>query len=62
MPASASTFTWCATVLFGRLTAAASSLTVAARSCSRPRIVVRSGSLIARTCSAVVSSIVSSSS
>ena len=62
MPASVSTFTWCATVLFGRLTAVASSVTVAARSCSRPRIVVRNGSLIARTCSAVVSSMVSARS
>ena len=40
----------------GRFTAPANSVTVAARSCRSPRRVVRSGSLIARTCSAVVSS------
>jgi p-hydroxybenzoate 3-monooxygenase len=35
--------TWWATVLYGRSSAAASSFTVAARSCSRLRIVLRSG-------------------
>ena len=41
--------TWWATVLFGRPSASASSVTVAARSWSRPRIVVRKGWLIALT-------------
>jgi len=46
-----------ATVLFGRSSAAASSVTVAARSWSRPRIVVRRGWLIAFTWEGLVSAI-----
>jgi len=49
--------TWWATVLFGRSTATASSVTDAARSWSRLRIVVRRGWLIAFTWAGLVSAI-----
>jgi hypothetical protein len=42
--------TWWATVLFGRCIATANSATVAARSSTKSRIVIRSGSAIARGC------------
>ena len=47
---------------FGRSSAAANSVTVAARSCRRPRMTFRSGWLIALTCAGSVSAIRSASS
>jgi hypothetical protein len=49
--------TWWATVLFGRSSATANSVTVAARSWRRLRIVVRSGWPIAFTWEGMVSAI-----